>query len=135
MDPKDGRVVSNFIMQGLQNKDITIYGDGSQTRSLCFVDDLLEGMVRMMASDDNFVGPVNLGNPDEHTVKEIAEEILWLTKSESRLIYMPLPKDDPTKRRPDISVAKESLNWEPKISMRSGLLETINYFKKYSDVD
>lgn len=128
MNPDDGRVVSNFIVQALKGEDITIYGDGSQTRSFCYVDDLIEGMYRMMENDD-FCGPVNLGNPGEFTMLELAEKVLRLTNSKSRLIYCPLPSDDPTKRRPDISLAKEKLNWQPGIKLEDGLVKTIDYFK------
>lgn len=129
MRPDDGRVVSNFIMQALKGEDITIYGDGKQTRSFQYVDDLVEGMIRMMASD-NFIGPVNLGNPREFTMIELAEMILKITDSKSKLIFKPLPADDPKQRKPDISLAKERLNgWEPQIRLEEGLIETINYFK------
>ena len=132
MDPKDGRVVSNMILQALRGEDITIYGDGSQTRSFCYVDDLVEGIIRMMASEDEFLGPVNLGNPGEFTIKELAEIVLSMTNSSSKLTYMELPSDDPTQRKPDISVAKEHLGgWEPKIPLREGLKPTIEYFKQY----
>lgn len=132
MHPKDGRVVSNFIMQALTNQDITIYGDGNQTRSFQYVDDLIEGMVRMMENEQNFIGPVNLGNPGEFTIKELAEKILSLIpESASRLIYKPLPADDPTQRRPEIGLAKEKLDWEPKIRLHDGLVKTIDYFKNY----
>lgn len=129
MDPKDGRVVSNFIMQSLKNEDITIYGDGSQTRSLCYVDDLLEGMVRMMASADDFTGPVNLGNPEEQTIKDIAEKIQAITGTTAKLTYHPLPKDDPTKRCPDITLAKEKLGWSPKVPSMEGLKKAVAYFR------
>lgn len=128
MHPFDGRVVSNFIMQALQGKDITIYGDGSQTRSFQYVDDLLNGLIALMNSRDGFTGPVNIGNPNEFTIKELAEEILKLTGSKSKLIYEPLPQDDPMQRQPDISLAKKELNWEPKIQLKDGLVKTINYF-------
>lgn len=128
MNPDDGRVVSNFIVQALKGEDITIYGDGSQTRSFCYVDDLIEGMYRMMENND-FCGPVNLGNPGEFTMLELAEKVLRLTNSKSRLIHCPLPSDDPTKRRPDISLAKEKLNWQPGIKLEDGLIKTIDYFK------
>lgn len=129
MRPDDGRVVSNFIMQALKGEDITIYGDGKQTRSFQYVDDLVEGMIRMMASE-NFIGPVNLGNPREFTMIELAEMILKITGSKSKLIFKPLPADDPKQRKPDISLAKERLNgWEPQIRLEEGLIETINYFK------
>jgi len=128
MDPKDGRVVSNFIVQSLQGKPLTIYGDGSQTRSFCYVDDLLEGFIRLMASDE-FTGPVNLGNPGEFTVKELAEKTLQMIDPEAEITYMPLPADDPTKRKPDITVAKKNLGWEPTIVLDEGLKKTIEYFK------
>ncbi|MGN0328159.1 MAG: UDP-glucuronic acid decarboxylase family protein [Lachnospira sp.] len=131
MDPKDGRVVSNLIIQALKGEDITLYGDGSQTRSFCYVDDLVEGIIRMMASRDDFLGPVNLGNPGEFTIKELGEIILEMIPTKSKMVYMDLPKDDPTQRRPDITVAKRELNgWEPKIPLREGLVPTIEYFKK-----
>lgn len=129
MRPDDGRVVSNFITQALKGEDITIYGDGLQTRSFQYVDDLIEGMVRMMASE-NFTGPVNLGNPREFTMIELAELVLKMTNSKSKLIFTPLPSDDPKQRKPDISLAKEKLNgWEPNIRLEEGLVETIQYFK------
>ena len=130
MDPEDGRVVSNFIVQAIKGRDITVYGDGSQTRSLCYVDDLLEGFIRMMDSEDDFVGPVNLGNPEEFTVNEIAGLVRTLTETEAKVVHMGLPKDDPTQRRPDITLAKEHLGWEPEICAREGLLRTIDYFKR-----
>lgn len=130
MAENDGRVVSNFIIQALKNEDITIYGDGSQTRSFCYVSDLVEGMIKMMNNKSDFIGPVNLGNPSERTIKEFAELIIDLTNSNSKIIYKPLPKDDPTRRKPDISVAKEILNWEPKVDIRDGLMSTINYFER-----
>lgn len=131
MDPKDGRVVSNFICQALQNKDITIYGDGSQTRSFCYIDDLIEAMVRMMNSPEGFHGPVNTGNPGEFTVKELAELVLRkLPSSTSKIIYRDLPADDPTKRRPDISLAKEKLGWSPMVALDQGLDRTITYFSE-----
>lgn len=128
MDINDGRVVSNFIVQALKGEDITIYGDGSQTRSFCFVDDLIEGMVRMM-NTENFTGPVNLGNDSERTINEFAKNILEITGSKSKLVYLPLPSDDPTQRRPDLALAAEKLNWRPKTSLHDGLLKTIEYFK------
>jgi len=128
MHPNDGRVVSNFIVQALQGKDITIYGDGSQTRSFQYVDDLVEGMIRMMASGEAFTGPVNLGNPGEFTILQLAEMVIRLTNSKSRIIRMPLPPDDPTQRRPDISLAKKELDWEPVIPLEEGLIKTIAYF-------
>lgn len=129
MHPYDGRVVSNFILQALSNEDITLYGDGSQTRSFCYVDDLVEGFIRMMNGPDDFIGPVNLGNPDEFTIKELAEIVIELTGSKSKLTYQTLPDDDPTQRQPDISLAKERLGWEPTIKLRNGLAKTIEYFQ------
>lgn len=130
MNQNDGRVVSNFIVQALQNKDITIFGDGSQTRSFQYVDDLLEGMIRMMNTPDEVVGPINLGNPDEFTIKELAEAVIELTGSRSKLSFHPLPTDDPTQRQPNINLAQETLNgWYPKIKLREGLIKTISYFE------
>ena len=128
MHPHDGRVVSNFIVQALQNNDITIYGDGQQTRSFQYVDDLIDGMIKMMASDDNFTGPVNIGNPNEFTILQLAELVIELTNSKSNIVRMPLPPDDPTQRQPNIDLAKKELNWEPKIQLREGLKQTIDYF-------
>jgi UDP-glucuronate decarboxylase len=133
MHPNDGRVVSNFIMQALRNEDITIYGGGTQTRSFCYVDDLIEAMVLMMHSRDGFTGPVNIGNPSEFTMIELAEKILSLTKSKSKIIFKPLPQDDPVRRQPDISLAKKEFCWQPKIPLEDGLKETIKYFKGYID--
>lgn len=130
MHPKDGRVVSNFIVQALQGKDITIYGEGSQTRSFQYIDDMIEGMTRMMDTEDSFTGPVNIGNPCEFTIQELAELVLRMTGSKAKIVYQPLPSDDPAQRRPDISLAKSKLNWEPAIALEDGLKETINYFKK-----
>ena len=130
MHPNDGRVVSNFIVQALQGKNITIYGDGSQTRSFQYVDDLLEGAMRLMATGDDFIGPVNVGNPGEFTIKELAEKVIGLTGSKSELVYEPLPSDDPMQRQPDISLAKEKLKWEPKVKLEEGLIKTIEYFRK-----
>lgn len=131
MHPNDGRVVSNFIVQALQDKDITIYGDGSQTRSFQYVDDLIEGMVKMMNSKKEFTGPVNLGNPGEFTIKELAENVLKLIpESKSKLVYKDLPEDDPKQRQPDITLAKKELDWEPKIKLEDGLKKTIEYFRK-----
>jgi UDP-glucuronate decarboxylase len=130
MHPNDGRVVSNFIVQALKSEDITIYGDGLQTRSFCYVDDLIEAMIRMMASPQDFTGPVNIGNPGEFTMLELAEKIIMLTKSKSQLIFKPLPSDDPKQRQPNISLARSNLGWEPKIVLEDGLKETISYFKK-----
>lgn len=129
MHPNDGRVVSNFIVQALKNENITIYGDGNQTRSFQYVDDLIEAMTRMMATGDDFTGPVNIGNPNEFTIKELAEKVIELTGSSSKIIYMPLPNDDPKQRQPDITLAKEKLNWEPVVQLEQGLLKTIDYFK------
>ena len=125
----DGRVVSNFIVQALKGEPITIYGDGSQTRSFCYVEDLVDGLKKMM-NQKEFIGPVNLGNPVEKTIKELAEKVVELTNSESRIVYKSLPQDDPVKRQPDISLAKEKLSWEPGIIMDDGMMKTINYFKK-----
>ena len=130
MHSKDGRVVSNFIVQALKSEDITIYGDGSQTRSFCYVDDLLEAMVRAMNTGSEFTGPINIGNPTEFTMLELAELVLKLTKSKSKIVNQPLPQDDPRQRKPDIRFAKEVLEWGPKVSLEDGLRETISYFKK-----
>ncbi|MCM8526615.1 MAG: SDR family oxidoreductase [Lentisphaeraceae bacterium] len=128
MHPNDGRVVSNFIVQALSGQDLTIYGDGSQTRSFCYVDDLLNGMVSLMNTEE-FTGPVNIGNPGEFTIKELAERVIEMTGSNSKLIYKDLPSDDPVRRKPDISLAKEKLGWEPKIKLEDGLKDTIKFFK------
>jgi UDP-glucuronate decarboxylase len=128
MHPQDGRVVSNFIMQALQSEPITIYGDGQQTRSFCYCDDLIEGFIRLMNSDASVTGPINLGNPGEFTMIELAENIIELTNSSSELIFKPLPEDDPKQRRPDITLAKQHLDWEPQIALREGLAKTIEYF-------
>jgi UDP-glucuronate decarboxylase len=130
MDPNDGRVVSNFIMQALQGNDITIYGDGSQTRSFCYVDDLIDGMIRMMNGPEGFTGPVNIGNPGEFTMLELAQQVIALTQSKSQLIFMPLPQDDPKQRQPNIELAKSRLKWQPKINLDAGLIQTIDFFKK-----
>lgn len=130
MHPNDGRVVSNFIMQALQGKDITIYGDGSQTRSFCYVDDLIEGMVRLMNSRDEFTGPVNIGNPGEFTIKQLAEKVIALTNSKSQLIYEPLPQDDPMQRQPVIELARKELDWQPTVVLEEGLKKTIQYFEQ-----
>lgn len=135
MHPNDGRVVSNFIVQALENKPITIYGDGSQTRSFCYVDDLIECMVRFMASPAAFIGPMNMGNPGEFTIRELADLVIELTGSSSKLHYVPLPSDDPCRRRPDISLARERLGWEPVISLREGLRRTIDYFDAMLSAD
>ncbi len=129
MYPNDGRVVSNFIMQALQNQDITIFGDGSQTRSFCYVDDLIGGLIKLMESDDGFTGPVNMGNPVEFTILELAQKVIELTQSSSEIIFKPLPEDDPVRRKPDSSLAKEKLNWEPRVRLEDGLGQTIAYFK------
>jgi UDP-glucuronate decarboxylase len=129
MHPNDGRVVSNFIVQALQGKDITIYGDGQQTRSFCYVDDLIDVMVKMMNSEPGFTGPVNTGNPGEFTMLQLAETILRLSNSKSKLVFAPLPSDDPKQRQPDITLAKAKLGWEPKVNLEDGLKETIAYFK------
>ena len=135
MHPYDGRVVSNFIRQAMQGEDITIFGDGKQTRSFCYRDDLVEGIIRMMNGPDEFVGPVNIGNPGEFTIRELAELVVKMTGSKSRFVERPLPADDPTQRQPDISLAKKELGWEPKIALREGLEKTIDWFKsvKLSD--
>ena len=130
MHPNDGRVVSNFIVQALRNEDITIYGDGSQTRSFCYMDDLLEAMVRAMNTGDEFTGPVNIGNPGEFSMLELAELVLKLTGSKSKIIFQPLPQDDPKQRQPDITLAKSALGWEPKVKLEDGLKETIGYFQR-----
>lgn len=129
MHPHDGRVVSNFIMQALQNEDITMYGDGSQTRSFQYVDDLVEGMIRLMNSRDGFTGPVNVGNPNEFTILELAQKVIELTGSSSKIIYKPLPSDDPMQRQPDISLAKKELDWSPNVQLEEGLTKTIAFFK------
>jgi UDP-glucuronate decarboxylase len=130
MHPNDGRVVSNFIVQALNNQNITIYGEGNQTRSFQYVDDLVEGMIRMMSSPENFTGPVNIGNPDEFTILELAKKVIRLTGSKSKIIYLPLPSDDPMMRKPDIELAKTKLDWQPTISLDEGLIKTISFFKK-----
>ncbi|MEI6242544.1 MAG: UDP-glucuronic acid decarboxylase family protein [Chlamydiota bacterium] len=129
MHPNDGRVVSNFIVQALKKEPLTIYGEGSQTRSFCYVDDLIEAFVLFMKKEDSIIGPMNLGNPSEYTILELAEKIIQLTKSPSKIIRKPLPADDPKQRQPDISLARKHLSWEPKISLEEGLLKTIEYFK------
>ena len=129
MNTSDGRVVSNFVVQVLRGEDITIYGDGSQTRSFCYVDDLIEGMVRLMNSPDGFTGPVNIGNPDEFTIKQLAEIVIEMTRSSSKLVYRELPQDDPTQRRPDITLAQKELGWQPAVKLREGLERTIMYFR------
>jgi len=129
MDPVDGRVVSNFIIQALQGKNLTVYGQGEQTRSFCYIDDLIDGLYKMMESK-NFLGPVNLGNPREFTVLDLAKKVIKLTDSKSKIVYKPLPQDDPRQRKPDIGLAKKKLNWQPKIELEEGLIKTIEYFRK-----
>ena len=129
MHPNDGRVVSNFIVQALKNQDISVYGDGSQTRSFCYVDDMIEGLIRMMNGPDDFIGPLNLGNPDESSILQLAEVIIKLTGSSSKIIFQSLPQDDPLQRQPDITLARERFNWRPKIDLDEGLKKTIEYFK------
>lgn len=129
MHPFDGRVISNFIRQALCGEDITIFGDGSQTRSFCYRDDMIEGMIRMMENSENCIGPVNIGNPGEFTIKELAEIVIEMTGARSKLVYQPLPPDDPTQRQPDITLAKKVLHWEPKVSLREGLAKTIDWFR------
>jgi len=129
MHPQDGRVVSNFIMQALQNKDITIYGEGNQTRSFQYVDDLVEGMIRMMATDKSFIGPLNIGNPNEFTILQLAEQVILQTGSQSKIKFLPLPQDDPQQRKPDFQLAKKSLDWSPTVQLEEGLSKTIAYFK------
>ncbi|SHF60785.1 UDP-glucuronic acid decarboxylase family protein [Vibrio gazogenes] len=129
MNPNDGRVVSNFIVQALKNEPITIYGDGNQSRSFCYVDDLIDGMIRLMNSRDGFTGPVNIGNPTEFTMLELAQQVIGLTGSSSRIIYQPLPQDDPLQRQPNIDLARQELNWQPTIQLEQGLSKTIDYFR------
>lgn len=129
MHPYDGRVVSNFIIQAISDQDITIYGDGSQTRSFCYVDDLINGFIKLMDAPDNVTGPINIGNPGEFTIKQLAEMVIEMTGAKSKLIYKPLPKDDPTQRKPDITLAQEKLGWDPKVPLAEGLAKTIEYFK------
>ncbi|HON57936.1 MAG TPA: SDR family oxidoreductase [Smithella sp.] len=133
MAVNDGRVVSNFIIQALQNKAITIYGDGSQTRSFCYVDDMIDGLMKMMNADDDFFGPVNIGNPDEFTIRDLALMVKQLTQSLSAIEFKPLPADDPIQRKPDITLAQKKLNWRPQTSLETGLLKTIEYFRKILD--
>jgi UDP-glucuronate decarboxylase len=129
MHPNDGRVVSNFILQALRQEDITVFGDGSQSRSFCFVDDLIEGMIRMMGAANDFTGPINIGNPNEFSILELAEKVIALTGSKSKIIYRPLPEDDPLQRQPDITLARDHLGWEPQTQLTEGLKRTIDYFK------
>ena len=133
MLPNDGRVVSNFIVQALKGEPLTIYGDGSQTRSFCCVTDLVAGLEAMMLTPPSFTGPVNLGNPGEFTVRELAETIIRITKSKSKIVYKPLPQDDPARRKPDVSLARELLGWTPAISLEDGLRQTIDYFRNLED--
>lgn len=133
MHPSDGRVVSNFIMQALTGEQITIYGEGQQTRSFCYCLDLIEAFVRIMGTDDSFTGPVNIGNPDEFTIRQLAEKVISMTNSKSELVFMDLPSDDPTQRRPDISMAKRELDWEPTVKLEQGLEKTIAYFSDLLD--
>jgi UDP-glucuronate decarboxylase len=135
MHPNDGRVVSNFIMQALKGEPITVYGEGKQTRSFCYVDDLIDGLVRLMQTRDDFTGPVNLGNPDEFTIRELAERVLRLTASRSKLESKPLPSDDPLQRQPDISLAKRELDWHPRVPVEEGLAKTIAYFRAFVPPD
>ena len=130
MHPQDGRVVSNFIVQALRGEPVTLYGDGSQTRSFCYVEDLIEGFVRLMAAPDDVIGPINLGNPGEFTIRQLAELVIDMTGSKSEMVFKPLPQDDPTQRRPDISRAKEKLGWEPTVPLKEGLARTIAYFER-----
>jgi UDP-glucuronate decarboxylase len=129
MHPNDGRVVSNFIVQALRGQDITIYGDGLQSRSFCYVDDLIEGFVRMMASPSDVIGPINMGNPNEFTIKELAQAVLKMVGGPSKLVFKDLPQDDPKQRQPNITLAKETLKWEPRIMLDEGLQKTVSYFK------
>ena len=131
MHPNDGRVVSNFIIQALNNRDITVFGEGIQTRSFCFVDDLIDGMIRMMNAPDEFIGPVNIGNPNEFSILELANKVIELTGSTSEIVYLPLPEDDPLQRRPNIDLAKERLGWQPKTQLEKGLERTIEYFRNH----
>ncbi len=130
MHPRDGRVVSNFIVQALTGEDITLYGDGSQTRSFCYVDDLVEGLIRLMGTPDTVTGPVNIGNPAEFTIRELAEKVVALTASPSRIVHRPLPEDDPLQRRPDIGRALELMSWQPSVDLNSGLERTTAYFRR-----
>lgn len=129
MDPDDGRVISNFIVQALKNQNITIYGDGTQTRSFCYVDEMVDGMIRFMNTNDGFTGPMNMGNPNEFTILQLAELVIRLTKSKSKLVFEPLPEDDPIQRQPDISMARRELDWSPEIELEEGLIKTIDYFR------
>jgi UDP-glucuronate decarboxylase len=135
MHPQDGRVISNFIVQALQGEDLTVYGDGGQTRSFCYVDDLIDGLIAFMQSSDEVVGPVNLGNPGEYTIREVAEMVLKLTGGRSSIVFKPLPQDDPTQRQPDITLARHALGWEPKVPLAEGLERTVAYFKTLLHTD
>jgi UDP-glucuronate decarboxylase len=130
MHPNDGRVVSNFNVQALRGQDITIYGDGQHTRSFCYVDDLVEGMLKMMETEKDFTGPINIGNPGEFTMLELAEKVVSLVGSKSKLVYAPLPQDDPRQRKPNIDLARSKLDWSPKVNLEDGLKETIAYFRR-----
>jgi len=134
MHPNDGRVVSNFIVQALKGEDITIFGDGQQTRSFCYVDDLIEAMMRLMDTESGFTGPINIGNPGEYTMLELAETVLRIVQSKSKLVFQPLPSDDPKQRQPDISKARQHLGWEPRVGLEDGLKETVHYFRKLLDL-
>ena len=135
MDPYDGRVVSNFIIQSLKGEDITVYGDGSQTRSFCYIDDMIDGLYRMMNSREDFLGPVNLGNPEEFTILDLAQKVIQKINSESEIIFCPLPSDDPSKRKPDISLAKKELDWEPNVKLDEGLDKTIEYYSNLLNIN
>ena len=130
MHPNDGRVVSNFIVQALRGEDITIYGEGQQTRSFCYVDDLIDGFLALMATEEGFTGPVNLGNPGEFTIRQLAETVIRLTGAGSKLVFKPLPQDDPMQRQPDIKLARSALGWEPKVALEDGLVRTISYYEE-----
>jgi UDP-glucuronate decarboxylase len=129
MAPDDGRVVSNFIVQALRGEDITVFGDGSQTRSFCYVDDMIDGLIRMMGTPKGFLGPVNLGNPAEFTILELAEILIRMTGSRAKIVFKPLPQDDPTQRKPDITLAQKKLGWQPRVPLKEGLAKTIEYFR------
>jgi UDP-glucuronate decarboxylase len=135
MHPQDGRVISNFIVQALQGEDLTVYGNGEQTRSFCYVDDLIAGLIALMQSPDGVVGPVNIGNPDEYTILELAEMVLHIIGGRSKIVFKPLPQDDPTQRQPDITVARTTLGWEPKVPLQEGLERTIMYFRTLLQTD
>jgi UDP-glucuronate decarboxylase len=135
MHPQDGRVISNFIVQALQGEDLTVYGNGGQTRSFCYVDDLIDGLIALMQSADAVVGPINIGNPGEYTILEVAEMVLKLTGGRSKIIFKPLPQDDPTQRQPDITLAKNTLGWEPRVPLQEGLERTVAYFRTLLHTD